>query len=144
MRFSRRPLGLLLLFLLALGCGKSIPKTVPVSGKVTMDNQPLAHAFVNFTPADGQNQNVLEAMGETDDQGHYSLKLIQSRTEGAAPGEYKVRISLMVREGGKGQVLPEEYNKKTTLSFKIPAEGTTEANFTLTKNPGGPRRGPRP
>jgi hypothetical protein len=143
MRYSQRPIGLLLLCLIALGCGKSGPKTVSVSGKVTMDDQPLANATVSFIPADGKDITAKEAVGQTDAQGNYSLKLNQSQASGAAPGEYKVSISLIERGASLTNVVPEEYNKKTKLTFTVPDAGTKEANFPLKKNPSGAGQGPR-
>jgi len=131
---------LLLLVLLPLGCGPSGPKTNPVSGKVTMDNKPLANATVTFIPANLDPKTpALQASGRTDDQGNYSLKMDKDNREGAPEGSYKVSISVFDRGGpdrpARGQLVPEEYNHKTTLTFTVPAEGSKDANFELSSRP---------
>jgi hypothetical protein len=125
----------LLLLLLPLGCSKS-PKVVPVSGRVTLDKKALANADVVFSPAEADPKNTanLEAAGKTDDQGRFSLKMIQGNKDGAAVGSYKVRISLVERGASLVNKLPKSYNQDTKLTFTVPAEGTTEANFDLTSD----------
>jgi len=148
--YRRRRLGLLLLLLFA-GCHNAPDyKTAPVSGKVTMDNKPLAGATVTFTPLDAKpeaGKPVLSSTGHTDEQGNYSLKLDADGREGAVPGQYRVRIAKMDRGGegkpGKGQVVPHAYNQDSTLQFNVPDAGSKEANFSLSGNPSSapPRRG---
>jgi hypothetical protein len=135
MQFHRCLPGLLLPLLL-LGCGTSV-KVVPVSGRVTMNQKPLANADVMFTPADGGSNDSanLESAGRTDEQGRYSLKMIQANRDGAATGTYKVRISLIERGATIVNRVPKEYNQNTQLTFTVPDEGTTEANFDV-KAPG--------
>jgi hypothetical protein len=133
MRFYRCLAGLLLLALLLPGCGKGGPKVVPVSGRVTMDNKPLANADVTFSPAEsGSSKSAnLESSGRTDEEGRYSLKTNQDRRDGAVIGTHKVRISLIERGTTIVNRVPKEYNDNTTLTFPVPAEGTKEANFDL-------------
>jgi len=136
-------IGLLLLGLLA-GCrGQSGPKTVPVSGKITWDNQPLANADVSFTPTDKvEGKPAPSSNARTDAQGNFSLKLDQDGRDGAVPGNHRVRVSKMDRGGegkpGKGQLIPKDYNENTTLNFTVPADGSKEANFALSSNPSAP------
>ena len=76
---------LLLLLLLPLGCGKHY-QLAPVSGRVTMDNRPLAQAEVRFYPIGGLDFPY--SVGVTDDQGNYTLHLgIDNNTEGAVVGD---------------------------------------------------------
>lgn len=83
---------LLLAAVLVIGCGKSgdpsRPKTVPVSGTVTLKGQPVAGAQLVFQP-DGSNPG---ATGATDADGKYTLMTFQSG-DGAVPGQYKVSIT---------------------------------------------------
>src|SRR5262249_42117903 len=131
MRFHRCLAGLLLTLLL-IGCGKGGPKVVPVSGRVTLDQQPLANADVTFSPESGSGTTAgLESSGRTDEQGNYSLKVIQDRRDGAAVGTHKVRISQIERGATIVNKVPKKYNSETTLTFPVPAEGTKEANFDL-------------
>jgi hypothetical protein len=133
MRFHRSLAWLLLLPLLLLGCGKSGPKVVPVSGQVTLDKKPLANADVTFSPTEpGPNNSPgLESSGRTDEQGRYSLKVIQDKRDGAVVGAHKVRISLIERGASLVNRLPKAYNQNTKLTFTVPAEGSKEANFDL-------------
>jgi hypothetical protein len=133
MRFHLSPAWLLLFPLLLLGCGKSGPKVVPVSGQVTLDKKPLANADVTFSPTEpGPNNSPgLESLARTDAQGRYSLKVIQDKRDGAVVGAHKVRISQMERGTSLVNRVPKAYNQNTKLTFTVPAEGSTEANFAL-------------
>jgi hypothetical protein len=121
-----------LLPLLLLGCGKGV-KVVPVSGRVTMDNKPLANADITFssTETSPNNTPIPESSGRTDDQGRFTLTVNQDKRNGAAIGKHKVRISQMERGATLVNRVPKNYNQNTTLTFTVPAEGTSEANFDL-------------
>jgi len=122
----------LLLPLLLLGCGKSGPKVVSVSGRVTMDKKPLANADVTFSSTEaGPNNSPLESSGRTDDEGRYSLTMTQDKRAGAPVGTHKVRISLIERGATIINRVPKTYNQNTTLTYTVPPEGTKEANFDL-------------
>ena len=132
MRYHRCAAWLLLLPLLLLGCGQKGPKVAPVSGRVTLDNKPLANADVTFTPTEpGPKNTNLESSARTDEQGRYSLKMVQDRRGGAPVGANKVRISLIERGEKIVNRVPRAYNQDTKLTFTVPAEGTKEANFDL-------------
>jgi hypothetical protein len=139
--------GFLPLFLVvAAGCGKSYP-VAPVSGRVTIDGRPLAHAQVRFLPATGQD--LPPSSGVTDDQGNYELHLQTDGRQGAIVGENHVTISQdqrnkefmresmarMAQSGGRGmrpgELLPKKYNRTSQLTYTVPAEGKTDANFDL-------------
>jgi hypothetical protein len=126
----------LLLPLLLLGCGSRGSKVVRVSGRVTLDKKALVNATVIFSPAESDPKDAtnMEAAGQTDDEGRYSLKMNQSGRDGAAVGSYKVRISLIERGASLVNRLPKSYNQDTQLTFTVPPEGTTEANFDLTSD----------
>ncbi|MCR4411810.1 MAG: hypothetical protein NUV77_05210 [Thermoguttaceae bacterium] len=70
------------------GCGPSTPATVPVSGTVTLDGQPLEGAAVSFVPI-GQGR---PATGQTDSSGKFTLTSFQPG-DGAPAGKYKVGVS---------------------------------------------------
>lgn len=130
-----------------LGCGKA-PQGVPtvvVSGKVTLDGQPLGGAEVRFLGEKHAGFAITEA------DGTYSL------TNGAQVGPNKVSISkidpaklppnlrgmsmadlqsIAQGQGMKtipGQVVPRKYSDpvSTTLSLDVPAGGTSSADFAL-------------
>jgi len=143
---------------LTAGCGsRSGYKVVPVSGRVTMDGKPLARAHVNFQPV-GDEQNREPGPGSyavTDEQGHFVLKLADgSNRSGAVVGTHIVKISTVLKgeefdpksETGSPddyvpptkERIPPEYNENTTLSFDVPPEGTSQANFDLKSRPTRP------
>ncbi len=120
------------LILLAAGCGG--PKNVGrVSGKVTLDGQPLPNALVVFGPKNGQTPSA----GTTDADGKYTL--VRTRTvEGAELGEHTVRITTY-RPGDPDADPPEpparekvplRYNDQTELTAKVEA-GDNPIDFDL-------------
>lgn len=82
--------------LLLAGCNENsgVGRTVPVSGKLTLDRQPFAVAstIIVFKPdATRGNNSPLEPSGTVDEQGTYTV-----RTKGkkrAPPGWYKVVVT---------------------------------------------------
>ena len=127
----------LLLSLLLLGCGDTAgTPLVPVSGRVMMDNKPLAHATVQFTPESKPGGEIGPlAFGTTDAEGRYTLKtVIKGKDfEGAVPGKHHVQISVVDRTVGarakNGNQVPPRYNRDSKVDFTVSAEGTQEANF---------------
>lgn len=118
------------------GCGESY-KVVPVSGKITVDGQPLANASVYFQPTGDKAAGVPASMALTDAQGNYTLTTATEKPqEGAVPGSHKVILSAVSQDPQGGEVptesssLPEKA-AKADLSFDVPPEGTDQANFDL-------------
>jgi hypothetical protein len=142
MRWHRSVRGLLpaLLFLGLLGCGQGGPALVPVSGRITVNGQPLPEATVFFRPQ-GQagGEAAPDAIGKTDAEGRYTLKTITKGKdrEGTAAGKYLVQISLVNRTVGTkaphGEQLPARYNRNSKLEFTVSADGTDKANFDVKK-----------
>src|SRR3954453_20530412 len=89
-----------ILFVVILGCSGSPqePSYPDVTGKVTLEGKPLAGAFVTFVPTGANAGN--KAQATTDETGQYKLQGPRGST-GAAPGDYKVAISLMQTPDGK-------------------------------------------
>ena len=88
----------LLLSSLSVGCGGDVsdaPKTVPVSGIITLDGNPLAGANVLYVPTDPK---VNAFSGTTNAEGKYSLS--QGLNKGAVPGSYKVVVEHFVKADG--------------------------------------------
>jgi len=145
---TRQFLVALLLGSVALGCGgakKDAPKTVPVSGTVTVDGQPIGGATVTFLPTSTDRHG---ATGTTDATGRYTLFVGDNR--GAMPGNYKVTIQYFVKKDGtpfivtpetdmetvQGEIkpaLPAKYSdpEKTELTTTVPDKGTDKADFKL-------------
>ena len=108
----------------------------PVSGVVTLDGEPLGNAFVNFQPKGGPSSK-----GITNAEGRYSLITIDG-AEGAVVGPHTVSIySVHSQEAAAESDLdlpttpkervPDRYNYNTTLTFEVPADGTTTADWDL-------------
>jgi hypothetical protein len=94
--YSRSIVGLLI-FVLA-GCAQGVkgPKTVPVSGKVTYKDAPLANATVAFVQEAKAEEKMYTGTGQTDDQGNYKLSSFVTPSkpiDGAVPGKYMVTIT---------------------------------------------------
>lgn len=77
----------LLCLAVCLGCGQRNPLgTVPVSGKVTYNGQPVESATVSFIPdGDGRPATAITGPG-----GSYNLATLN--WQGAVPGEYTVVV----------------------------------------------------
>ena len=83
---------------LACGCSKTDPSLVPVTGTVTMNDQPLANATVTFIPKGGTPG--FGGVGKTDAAGKYTLKGSRDDAPGIPPGEYRVVISKRLMPDG--------------------------------------------
>jgi hypothetical protein len=140
MRFS---LLLATLALLLAGCGGS--NIASVSGRVTLDNKPLANATVTFHPDSNEFNPGPGSQGKTDGNGEYTLKLLTKDVNGAVLGKHKVSITAYNEIAAAGQpahrkgfgtpLVPPEYNAKTTLTFEVLAGGNPNANFDLLSEP---------
>jgi hypothetical protein len=120
---------------------------VDVSGRVTIDGQPLANAVITFdNPTDGTF-----SYGATDLDGRYTLQL-DSEKSGVTPGEKIVRISTTRRilglntdSSGEGategddpdgpkkrrhEEVPEAYNRESNLRVSV-EPGNAQHNFDL-------------
>ena len=123
------------------GCGgKPSYDLVPVSGRVTLDGQPLANARVNFQPGPGQTNPGPGSSGVTDAEGRYVLSVTsESDTEGAVPGKHMVTISTTSNEEAANDAAPAADRSLPrqagdgSLTFEVPSEGTDQANFELKK-----------
>ncbi|MFZ5832236.1 MAG: carboxypeptidase regulatory-like domain-containing protein [Planctomycetota bacterium] len=122
----------LLLFL--VGCGPGGPELADVTGKVTLDGNPLPSARVEFSPVD---EGLSSSSAITDSSGNYVLGFSRDR-KGAMPGKYRVQITTYRNEtdsSGKTVTLPERvppmYNSQTELEREV-VSGKNEFNFPLT------------
>jgi hypothetical protein len=127
-----------LVLFLAVGCGdRSVAR---VSGRVTLNGEPLAGAAVVFqpVPVPGSSNPGRGSAGVTDAEGRYTLKLVGTEKEGAVLGKHKVRIVMMEEpdssddEPRKVKPLPPKYNRETTLEYEVIAGSTDAADFALT------------
>ena len=129
--------------MLVAGCGRS--NMAPVSGRVTLDDKPLARATVVFQPYSEEKNPGPGSAGKTDDNGQFTLQLMTGNVQGAVLGKHKVSITAY--EGGdevpssgsrpafRKALVPLKYNAETELTFEVPPGGTTSANFELKSSP---------
>lgn len=129
------------------GCGKGEFPLAPVSGKVTMNGDPLPNATVTFLPqlkpGEKDTKSGPQSFGKTDSEGRFTLETVSDGSAGAVIGQHKVRITLNSFEQqqddddsggsmkGKKNPIPEKYNSKTELTFTVPEGGSEKANFDL-------------
>jgi len=126
-----------------LGCGSG--KFVPVSGRVTLNGEPLAGATVSFEPLTepGAAPPPTGSLGKTDEKGEFALQTT-SGENGAVVGKHRVRIFLpdeqttgdeRQRGGAVAGKLPSKFNADSDMTFDVPPRGTSEAVFKLTTTP---------
>jgi hypothetical protein len=126
-----------------LGCGGG-PKLVAVSGRVTLDGRPASGVHVGFQPvaAAGEKYPGGGSYAITDSDGRFTLKLVENDRTGAIVGKHRVEITSrqqaddatdsIQKSGRPKAVVPPKYNRESNLTFDVPGDGTTDANFDLT------------
>lgn len=85
-----KSLGLMILAILAAGCGPGGPPLYTAGGVVTYKGQPVEGATVNFAYDDGN-----AAIGATDAAGKFQLILMGSNRAGAAVGKGTLTVTKM-------------------------------------------------
>ena len=124
-----------LLGLAIFGCqDPNMPDLGRVSGRVTLDGEPVANARLIFTPVGKQ-----PCVGKTDEDGNYEM-MFDTGVRGAVVGINRVAISTMWEEhNDKGErimipeTIPEKYNAKSTLEFEVTGSRQTK-NWDLTSD----------
>jgi hypothetical protein len=125
---------------LLVGGGCAPYKVVPVSGRVTLDDQPLAGATVTFVPEAGaaSANPKPSSVGVTGEDGRYTLALTSdAKTNGAVACKHKVIILLGAQAAAHDveptlhKQLPAKYNRKSELECDVPAGGRNDADFDL-------------
>jgi hypothetical protein len=116
------------------GGGDTGPTTYPVSGKVTVDGEPLAEGNIIFRDAAGKATSGAGMI----EQGAFTFETVPGKkavvitanreipgktVAGGAPGEPAVPAV--------EQYLPAEYNEKTTLEAEVTESGPNEFTFEL-------------
>ncbi len=126
-------------FVSLVGCGKSGEfETALVSGKVTLDGQPVTKGTVIFQPLKGK-----KARGSIGADGSFTLGTYGS-TDGATIGSH--RVIIVSREGGIEEdttpiyLVPRHYGfaKTSGLTFEVLPDVDNSKMFELTSK--GPRQ----
>lgn len=127
-----------------VGCGASSdPNNAPVSGKVTLNDQPAGMCELTYIPQGDTKGNG--GKGLTDSTGRYEIRSLQGKP-GIAVGSYKVVVNRRLNPDGTPpkpdespiesqarETLPPTYSSadRTTLTVVVPAGGTKTADFAL-------------
>jgi hypothetical protein len=106
-------LGVVVCLSLASGCGKKLPPMSPVSGKVTVDGQPLTAGHVTLVPdvgiptqdnAKDQPATAGLSSGTIGSDGTY--KITTAGKDGAPAGKYRVQVAPSMMPSGDAKVAP--------------------------------------
>ena len=100
------------------GCGGS--GRGPVSGTVTLDDQPLEHGVINFRPVEGFSA---PGSGGVVTGGSFEIPA----AKGLQPGKYKVTISAFKKTGRMIQDFPNGPKRPERLPVEINESGRLEA-----------------
>lgn len=127
---------LILLSLAASGCGgDDYADPVPVSGKVTLDGQPLGGGTVRFVPAD--REKAKPGRGEIQTDGSYKATT-DTENDGLIPAEYSVFFDnpetseVTAKDEGGGVNIPPKYLAPGTSGLTLSVTGeTSSADFVL-------------
>lgn len=138
MMFSRYCCATLILTAIGCGSGTPLPDTVPVTGVVSYQGNPVEGAQVVLNNMDPKGR---AASGLTDKQGHFSLETYvdaATRAKGAMPGEYKGTVTKveqstmsseeMMKAAGQNKpvgakhLLPVKYGNLSTTDLIIKIE----------------------
>ena len=120
------------------GCGKK-GDIVPVSGRVTLDGQPLADVAINFGPLTGGMEGAYAAYGKTDASGRYTLRLVDDNRIGATVGKNRVTLNENTPGGPSDGAAPRVQFKLPptardgTMQYDVPPGGTSAADFEFGK-----------
>jgi hypothetical protein len=114
--------------------------TVPVSGTVTLDGEPLSGAAVTFVlqPGGTYIEGFTGSGGQTDSSGKYVLR--SGDKTGTPPGRYKVYISLMAtadgtpfKEDPEHGIDLEQARLSGAVKEKVPAKFSDPDKTALTR-----------
>ncbi len=126
----------IIVLLLATGCQRrpaGQPEVGQVTGKITLDGEPLTDGIVYFIPPEGRS-----SVGNTDKNGVYVMGYLP-KVLGARLGKHKVVIKTYWPDETSPEALsavdkiPKKYNSETTLTAEVKA-GKNTINFELTKD----------
>ncbi|MCA9013916.1 MAG: hypothetical protein KDA77_01170 [Planctomycetaceae bacterium] len=125
------------------GCGAKTdgPKLVTVSGKITLNGEPLPGGDIIFRPADGQGHayagKITDGTYTLDTEAGKkrveikSMREVPGKTTEDNPGEV-----VNVRE----QIVPTKYNSESTLEITVTEEGSGSTDFPLEGEPPKPKK----
>lgn len=140
-------LGVVVCLGIASGCGKNLPPMSPVSGKVTVNGQPLTAGQVTLIPDTGvpTQENTKDrtptaglSTGPIGSDGTY--KIFTVGKEGAPAGKYRVTVTPTMMPSADPKTAPAiGFNQKfsdtrnTPLKIEVPSPAAGAYDFKLTK-----------
>jgi hypothetical protein len=145
-----RRLALLCCVATLAGCSPGGPALGKVSGRVTLDGQPVAKAAVTFVPQTGGRP----AMAVTDDSGQYKLDSSTDKA-GVPTGTYSVTVIKQESAGATADagglaggaaapgaaprwIVPQRYSAADTSQLSAEVKpGDNTSDFALTTEPAG-------
>ncbi len=110
------------------GCSKPGPELAPVTGRITLDGEPLEKADILFQP-DGSKP---PSSGRADAAGRYELAYKRG-IMGGSVGPNTVRITISPDVVPNPPNIPARYNTDSELTREVKS-GPNEFNFDLTTN----------
>ena len=124
------------------GCSKEAYTLAPVSGRVTLNGDPLPNASINFQPiGEGKKEPGPGSFGRTDADGRYTLYVVGTKRKGAVVGNHRVTVSTQSGDPSRRDAddrppppekIPARYNAPTTLTCEVPPGGRSDADLALT------------
>jgi hypothetical protein len=122
------PICFVLLVMILAGCAETGPELAPVTGRITLDGEPLEKADILFQP-DGSKP---PSSGRADAAGRYQLAYKRGLMGGSV-GPNTVRITISPDVVANPPNIPARYNTESELTREVES-GQNEFNFDLTAN----------
>jgi hypothetical protein len=120
---------LVLLLAVFSGCSQSGREVAPVTGRVTLDGQPLASADVSFQPEGAQRASS----GRTNADGRFQL-MFKRGQPGALVGEHTVRISVSREIVRNPPQIPARYDTQSELRREVKGGEENVFDFELSSD----------
>lgn len=124
------------------GAGAEKAKTVPFTGKITVDGKPPGAVKVQFLPK-GSEGGVRTAYAEVKEDGSFSATTYITG-DGIVPGKYSVRVG---SDADVSSTDPSAMMSAVTgtsiesIDIDVPAEGLTDVELKLKTTAGGRKSG---
>lgn len=135
-----RPMVTYIWLLALVGCSQEPYEVAPVSGRITVDGDPLEECQIRFQPvssSDSINPGP-GAFAVTDQDGRFTLRTINPVRPGAVVGKHRVWLTTVTEADASSELglitaekVPARYHNGR-LDFEVPSSGTDQANFDLT------------